>query len=284
MRSAGADNSPLAKFCEDCGAGLGTPAAVAKKKSDEPQIRVAEAPASENLDGERKTVTALFADIKGSTELMRDLDPEEARAMTNPALRLMVEAVRRYDGYVVDPTGDGIFALFGAPVAHRGPSAARPIRRADAAAVDAHSWRETGAKAISPFCRHGLGSIPEKWCCEQVQTGGRMEYTPIGHVTNLASRLEALSPAGGIVVSSDTRALIEGYFETRALAPVEIKGIPEPVEVSEVTGLGLYRTRDFQISARRGLTRFVGREREMTEIKRAHTELARGGEGHRGRS
>src|SRR6202044_3263818 len=81
-------------------------------------IRVADAPASENLEGERKTVTALFADIKGSTELEQDLDPEEARAIVDPALKLMIDAVRRYDGYVVQSTGDGIFALFGAPVAH----------------------------------------------------------------------------------------------------------------------------------------------------------------------
>ena len=78
----------------------------------------ADGAASEAIDGERKTVTALFADIKGSTELMEDLDPEEARAIIDPALKLMIEAVRRYDGYVVQSTGDGIFALFGAPVAH----------------------------------------------------------------------------------------------------------------------------------------------------------------------
>src|SRR5450755_1580060 len=131
----GADNSPSAKFCEDCGAGLGAPAAVAAKKSDEPQIRVADTPAAENLEGERKTVTALFADIKGSTELMRDLDPEEARAIIDPALKLMIDAVHRYDGYVVQSTGDGIFALFGAPVAHE-DHPQRAVRAALAARDD----------------------------------------------------------------------------------------------------------------------------------------------------
>ena len=96
----GAGNSPTAKFCEDCGAPLGSSAAALAQKNDSP-IRVVDTPASENLEGERKTVTALFADIKGSTELEQDLDPEEARANVDPALKLMIEAVRRYEGYIV---------------------------------------------------------------------------------------------------------------------------------------------------------------------------------------
>ena len=114
-----ADNPADKRFCGECGAALGTLAAAASgKKPDPRQIRVAETPAPENLEGERKTVTALFADIKGSTELEQDLDPEEARAIVDPALKLMIDAMRRYDGYIVQSTGDGIFALFGAPVAH----------------------------------------------------------------------------------------------------------------------------------------------------------------------
>ena len=114
----GADNSPTAKFCEDCGASLRVASAASLKKSNDSQIRGAETLANENIEGERKTVTALFADIKGSMELIEDLDPEEARAIVDPALKLMMEAVQRYGGYVAQSTGDGIFALFGAPVAH----------------------------------------------------------------------------------------------------------------------------------------------------------------------
>jgi class 3 adenylate cyclase len=115
----GSDNPPGKRFCGECGAALGVPATtgVAKQSNGSP-IRVAEAPAPENLDGERKTVTALFADIKGSTALMEGLDPEAAHAIVEPVLRLMIEAVHRYEGYVARSTGDGIFALFGAPVAH----------------------------------------------------------------------------------------------------------------------------------------------------------------------
>ena len=113
------ENAPAAKFCGQCGAALGAPApTVSAKKSDQTQIRLTQAAATENLEGERKTVTMLFADIKGSMDLIEDLDPEEARAIVDPALKLMMEAVQRYGGYVAQSTGDGIFALFGAPVAH----------------------------------------------------------------------------------------------------------------------------------------------------------------------
>ena len=120
----GPENPPEKKFCGDCGSLLGAAvhAAVALSSSPRPAPNIRVTPeqpdASATLDGERKTVTALFADIKGSTELMEELDPEEARAIIDPALKLMIDAVHRYDGYVVQSTGDGIFALFGAPVAH----------------------------------------------------------------------------------------------------------------------------------------------------------------------
>jgi class 3 adenylate cyclase/ribosomal protein L40E len=113
--------SPRARFCKKCGTAIGPTKAAActTVASPKSQILVAAAgAASEAIEGERKTVTALFADIKGSTELMEELDPEEARAIIDPALKLMIEAVRRYEGYVVQSTGDSIFALFGAPLAH----------------------------------------------------------------------------------------------------------------------------------------------------------------------
>ena len=113
--------SPGARFCKKCGTAIGSTKADASAtgSSTKSEIRVAaDAGASEAVEGERKTVTALFADIKGSMELMEDLDPEEARAIVDPALKLMIDAAHRYDGYIVQSTGDGIFALFGAPLAH----------------------------------------------------------------------------------------------------------------------------------------------------------------------
>jgi class 3 adenylate cyclase len=121
--NCGSDNAPDAKFCADCGSALSKDVAAEGDKPSAAEavggVRVApERLVGDPLDGERKTVTALFADIKGSMDLMEDLDPEEARAIVDPALNVMIDAVHRYDGYIVQSTGDGIFALFGAPIAH----------------------------------------------------------------------------------------------------------------------------------------------------------------------
>jgi class 3 adenylate cyclase len=136
--------------------------------------------------GERKTLTALFADLKGSTELIRDLDPEGARAIVDPALKLMVEAVRHYDGYVVQSTGDGIFALFGAPLAHedhpqRALYAALQMR--EALQQHAHRLVSEGKALIQTRIGINSGEVVMR----PVETGGRFEYTPVGYVTNLAA-------------------------------------------------------------------------------------------------
>src|SRR5215831_6822093 len=147
--NCGAENSPTAKFCEDCGASLGVPSA---KKPNDSQIRVAETLVNENIEGERKTVTALFADIKGSMDLIEALDPEEARAIVDPALKLMMEAVQRYGGYVAQSTGDGIFALFGAPVAqedHPQRALYAALRMQEELRRYSHQLREQGRPPLS---------------------------------------------------------------------------------------------------------------------------------------
>ena len=249
----------------------------AARQSDNRQIRVADSPASENIDGERKTVTALFADIKGSTELEQDLDPEEARAIVDPALKLMIDAVRRYDGYIVQSTGDGIFALFGAPVAHEDhPQRAlyAALRMQEELKRYAARLREAGSLPIESRVGVNTGEVVVR----SISTGqGHVEYTPIGHTTNLASRMEALAPTGSIAVSEQTRRLCEGYFVLKPLGPTKVKGVSEPVNVYEVTGLGPLRTR-LQRSAGRGLTKFVGRQAEMDALKRA-AEQAKAGRG-----
>src|SRR5215469_3327243 len=112
------ENSPTAKFCIECAKPLGGVGGKSQRVPDAGSPIQVNAGTPDSLEGERKTVTMLFADIKGSMDLMEDLDPEDARAIVDPALKLMMEAVQRYGGYVAQPTGDGIFALFGAPVAH----------------------------------------------------------------------------------------------------------------------------------------------------------------------
>jgi class 3 adenylate cyclase len=269
----GASNEPGEDFCGECAAALGQPPAASAKRSNDSPIRVAETPAPENLEGERKTVTALFADIKGSTELEQDLDPEEARAIIDPALKLMIDAVRRYDGYIVQSTGDGIFALFGAPVAHEDHP-----QRALYAALRMHEelkrysarLREAGNLPIEARVGVNTGEVVVR----SITTGeGHTEYTPIGHTTNLASRMQALAPTGSIAISEQTRKFVEGYFQLRALGPTRVKGVSEPVNVYEVTGFGPLRTR-LQRSAGRGYTKFVGRQREMEAAGDIRTRAA----------
>jgi class 3 adenylate cyclase/tetratricopeptide (TPR) repeat protein len=272
----GYENPPSAKFCGECATALAQ-APTASKKSNDAPIRVADAPASENLEGERKTVTALFADIKGSTELEQDLDPEEARAIVDPALKLMIDAVRRYDGYVVQSTGDGIFAIFGAPVAHEDhPQRAlyAALRMQDELKRYSARLREAGNLPIEARVGVNTGEVVVR----SITTGeGHTEYTPIGHTTNLASRMQALAPTGSIAISEQARKLVEGYFALKPLGPTRVKGVTEPVNVYEVIGLGPLRTR-LQRAAGRGLTKFVGREREMAAMKDA-AERAIGGHG-----
>ncbi|HKV53161.1 MAG TPA: AAA family ATPase [Candidatus Binataceae bacterium] len=208
---------------------------------------------------------------------MEDLDPEQARAIIDPALKLMIEAARRYDGYVVQSTGDGIFALFGAPVAHED----HPQRALYAALRLQEELKRYSAKVLAEGgtpIQGRVGINTGEVVVRSIQTGAsQVEYAPIGHTTNLASRMQTAAPVGSIVVSENTRRLCEGYFILRSLAATRVKGVSEPVNVYEVTGLGPLRTR-LQRAAGRGLTRFVGREREMDALRHA-AGLARQGHG-----
>jgi class 3 adenylate cyclase/predicted ATPase len=233
--------------------------------------------ASTVLDGERKTVTALFADIKGSTELEQDLDPEEARAIVDPALKLMIDAVHRYGGYIVQSTGDGIFALFGAPIAHE-DHPQRALHAALAMQEELHRYadRQRAESKIPVEARVGVNT--GEVVVRTIATGaGHTEYTPIGHTANLAARMQTAAPTGSIAASEATQRLCEGYFEFRTLGPTAVKGVNAPVEVYEVVRAGPLRTH-FQLSARRGLIKFVGREREMEVLKHAAAQ-ARSGHG-----
>ena len=273
-----AENPPAAKFCLECAKPLDHTAAKAPAgvPATNPTIRVSEGPAGASVDGERKTITALFADIKGSTELEQNLDPEEARAIVDPALKLMIDAVQRYDGYVVQSTGDGIFAIFGAPVAHED----HPQRALYAALRMQDELRRYSGKLVAdggnPLqCRVGVNT--GEVVVRSISTGGKTEYTPIGHTTNLASRMQAVAPVGSVAVAESTRKLCEGYFVLKSLGPTKVKGVSEQINVYEVTGLGPLRTR-LQRAVGRGLTKFVGREREMEAMINA-AKLTQAGHG-----
>jgi hypothetical protein len=188
-----------------------------------------------------------------------------------------MDGVHHYGGYVAQSTGDGIFALFGAPVAHEDhPQRAlyAALRMQDDLKRYSDKLRERGEPPISIRVGVNLGEVVVR----SIKTGeAHTEYAPIGHSISLASRLQALASPGSIAISGPVRKLVEGYFTLKAMGPARIKGVSEPVEVYEVTGLGPLRTR-LQASARRGLSKFVGREGELAQMKRA-LELAKSGHG-----
>jgi class 3 adenylate cyclase len=210
-------------------------------------------------------------------DLMEDLDPEEARAIVDPALKLMIDAVHRYDGYIVQSTGDGIFALFGAPVAHEDHpqrSLYAALRMQEELKRYSDRLRAEGKLPLQARVGVNTGEVVVR----SITTGdGHAEYTPIGHSTGLAGRMQALAPIGSIAATQQTQKLCEGYVTFKPLGPTTVKGVSEPVNVFEVTGLGPLRTR-LQVAAQRGLTRFVGRQAELEQMKHA-LELARSGHG-----
>jgi class 3 adenylate cyclase/tetratricopeptide (TPR) repeat protein len=267
----GAENPAQFKFCGQCGTPLGPQEAVESRPSvglsGATHRLVPELPASVPSE-ERKTVTALFADIKGSMELMEELDPEEARGLVDPALHLMIEAAHHYGGYIVQSTGDGIFALFGAPVAHE-DHAHRALYAALRMQNEMRRYSARLREAGNPPLEIRIGINTGEVVVRSLRTAdAHTEYTPIGHSMNLAARMQTLAPTGSIAVTETTQRLTAGYFEFRSLGPTRVRGVSDPINVFEVLGLGALRTR-LQISAERGLSRFVGRQHELEQLRRA---------------
>ena len=205
---------------------------------------------------------------------MADLDPEDARAIIDPALRIMVRAVRSYEGYVVQSTGDGIYAVFGAPIAYEDhPQRGRlcGARDAEEAARACRPARETW---VSRQSRCGLESIAAKWSCARSKPGEGSSIPRSGTRPISPPGSRRLAPDGSIAVSERTRRLVEGYFELRPLGTATVKGISDPIEAYEVTGLGTLRR--FQVSKQRGLNKFVGRDGELQRMRRPLERAMRG--------
>jgi class 3 adenylate cyclase len=278
--SCGAELPAGARFCLQCGHAVAAgPAAPARSPAPEtftPKYladKILTARAA--LEGERKQVTVLFADLKGSMELLAERDAEEARKLLDPVLEHMMEAVHRYEGTVNQVMGDGIMALFGAPLAHE-DHAVRACYAALAMQdlVKRYAEDTRRAQGIDVQIRVGLHS--GEVVVRAIGSDLRMDYTAVGQTTHLAARMEQLARPGSILLTAATLELVEGFVAVTALGPVPVKGLPDPVEVYEVTGAGPARTR-LQAGARRGLTRFVGRDAELEQLRRAQ-QLA--GTGH----
>jgi class 3 adenylate cyclase len=277
----GTDNLPRAKFCGECGTALirQTPAPPPSLSqppvSYTPQYLVEKILITRNaLEGERKQVTVLFADLKGSMESLADRDPEEAQQLPDPVLERMMAAVHLYEGTVNQVMGDGIMALFGAPIAHE-DHAARACYAALAMqeAIHGYSAEVRRSHGIDVQIRVGLHS--GEVVVRTIGNDLHMDYSAIGQTTHLAARMEQLAAPGSIRFTAKTLRLVEGMVQVTSLGPVPVKGLPDPVEVLELRGAGRAQTR-LQALATRGLTPFVGRRIELHALR---DTVARAGAG-----
>jgi len=244
--SCGFTNEPTDEFCGGCGVSLRSSPPTSQPQFSSPQLytprHLAEKILTSRsvLEGERKQVTVLFADLKGSMELLADRDPEEARKILDPVLERMMEAVHRYEGTVNQVMGDGIMALFGAPLAHEDHAV-----RACYAALDMQAairrWAEEARRShgISVEIRVGLNS--GEVVVRAIGSDLHMDYTAVGQTTHLAARMEQLANGGKSYLTADTLRLAEGYIEVNPLGPVPVKGLETPIEIYELTGAGPLR-------------------------------------------
>ena len=278
--ACGTGNRPAAKFCRKCRAALVDsrestvksphPAAYTPKHLADKILQSKSA-----LEGERKQVTVLFADVKGSMALADSVDPEQWHAILDGFFGVLAEGVHRFEGTVNQYTGDGIMALFGAPIAHEDHA-----QRACYAALQLRDDLVKYAREVKR--QHGLGfSVRMGLNSGEVIVGRigddlRMDYTAQGHTVGLAARMQELASPDTAYLTGRTADLVTGYFKLDDLGTFPVKGVTDPVPVFQLQGLGAVRTR-FDASRARGLTRFVGRHDDMQTL---HAALARVREGN----
>ena len=264
----GADVRPGAKFCGACGAHLeAAPTSPSPRAYTPPYLAEKILTSRSAVEGERKQVTVLFADVKGSLELLAPLDPEEARRLLDAVAERMIDAVHRYEGTVNNVMGDGIMALFGAPLAqedHAVRACYAALRMQETMKQYAEHLQQTGGPPVQ--VRVGLNS--GEVVVGAIESDLRMDYTAVGPTTHLAARMEQMATPGSIWITADTHRLAEGYVEVEPLGLVTVKGLAQPVEAYQLIGAGHARAR-LQVAAVRGLTRFVGRDGEMEVLRRA---------------
>ena len=211
------------------------------------------------LEGERKQVTVLFADIKGSTNLIEDLDPEEAESRLRPALDAMINAVRRYEGTINRVQGDGIMALFGAPLAHEDNAV-----RAAYAALDI---QKDVRAACAPDIAIRVGLHAGDVLVRAIHNDLSIDYDAVGPTVHLAARMEQMAPPGAIYCTASVMRMTMGFVDAQPLGQVDVKGIRQPVDLFQIVGHTSARTR-WEVTAARGLTPFVGREDELARLQR----------------
>jgi class 3 adenylate cyclase len=261
------------------------PAAVSGAVTPSPQAPLAYTPpylaekiltSRSALEGERKQVTVLFADLKGSMELLADRDPKEARQLLDPVLERMMDAMHRYEGTVNQVMGDGIMALFGAPLAHE-DHAVRAYYAALAmhAAVQQYAAAVQRRPGVPVQIRVGLNA--EEVVVRAIGSDLHMDYTKVGQTTHLAARMEQMAMPASILLTQAALRLAEGYMQVTPLGPVPVKGVTAPVDVFELVGATALRRR-LQTAVVRGLSPFVGRQPELEALQQALTRAGAGQE------
>jgi class 3 adenylate cyclase/predicted ATPase len=279
---------PNAKFCDECGQPLAAAPAPSARVTPAAGPERAAAPASYTprhlaekilvsrgaLEGERKQVTVLFADCVGFTALSSRLDPEDLHGIMDGLFQHVMEAVHRYEGTVNQFTGDGVMALFGAPIAHEDHA----VRAAAAALAIQKATRDYGDRLRSErgldfALRIGLNTGPV--VVGRIGDDLRMDYTAQGETVNLAARLQSAAPPGGVLVSEATRRLVSDYFLTEDSGELTLKGLERPVRAWTVTAQRSRRGR-FDVALERGLTPLVGRSGELAFLRESIDRVARG--------
>src|SRR5438552_2126039 len=275
--ACGAEPPPTAKFCPECAAPLAAKpqAAAPDPRTYTPQHLAEKILTSRAaLEGERKQVTVLFADVKGSMDLAEQLDPEDWHRIMDRLFHILAEGVHRFEGTVNQYTGDGIMALFGAPIAHEDHA-----QRAGYAALHlsealrryAEELKRT--KGLGFAVRMGINS--GEVVVGTIGDDLRMDYTAQGHTVGLAARMEQLAGADRVYLTEHAAALVAGYFRLRDLGPFTVKGVRDPLRVYELEGTGTLRTK-LDVSRVRGFSRFVGRDAEIATLETALARAATG--------
>jgi len=278
--TCGATPPPGSGFCNGCGAALGAttasnPASERAPADYTPRHLADKILQSKSaLEGERKQVTVMFADVKGSMDLAGQVDAERWHEILDGFFTILADGVHRFEGTVNQYTGDGIMALFGAPIAHEDHA-----QRACYAAL--HLREELDRYATEIKREHGIGfSTRMGLHSGEVVVGKigddlRMDYTAQGQSVGLAQRMESLASPDSCYLTAATAALASGYFEFEDLGEFNVKGVTEKVHVHRLTGIGSSRSR-FDISLARGLSRFVGRAADLRILEDATEQAATG--------
>jgi class 3 adenylate cyclase len=276
----GTNNRAGNKFCDACGYDLRKPGDVPRIDYSKPQSYTPKFLAEKilttrsSIEGERKLVTVLFADVASFTSIAEKLDPEEVHQIMDGCFKILMDEIHKFEGTINQFTGDGVMALFGAPVAHedhaqRACYAALSIQKA----IDEYSEKVKGDSGVDFKMRLGLNSGPV--IVGSIGDDLRMDYTAVGDTTNLASRMESMAMPGNILVASETFKLARDFFEFEPLGKVELKGKAKPIEAYKLFKTGEVETR-IEASVAKGLTRFVGRKNSMAALREALEEAKAG--------